>query len=118
MILYIELQLSFIASLENSVVRKYYLNLEIINDANTTVMVQFEGGNSPIRIPYKGVSKIREVINAVKKPLGTVYKVHKEGATSKFLLLNGQEELNIVPSVKDDVYRIYITDHGKIICLH
>ena len=27
----------------DSVVRKYYLNLEIINNANTTVMVQFEG---------------------------------------------------------------------------
>ena len=101
-----------LASLENSVVRKYYLNLEIINDANTTVMVQFEGGYAPIRIPYKGVSKIREVINAVKKPAGSAYKVHKEGAASELLLLNGQEELNILPSVRDDVYRMYITDHG------
>ena len=37
------IDISMNASLENSVVRKYYLNLEIINNANTTVMVQFEG---------------------------------------------------------------------------
>ena len=92
---------------------KYYLNLEIINNANTTVTVQFEGNTAPIRIAMRGVVQIREVIISIKAPVGNVYRVYEEGSSNTLLYLNGKQELNIVPSTEDQVYRIFITGEGK-----
>ena len=57
------------------------------------------------------------MINAVKTPLGTVYKVHKEGSSSALLMLNGHEELNIAPTLKDEITRIYISDKGMFLVM-
>ena len=96
------------------VIRTYYLNIELVNNANTTVIIEFQGYASPIRLPYLGVARIYEIINAVNQPAGISYRVYEEGGNNATLLyLNGQEELTVTPSTKDEVYRIIITGVGK-----
>lgn len=80
--------------------------------------VQLEGNSAPIKIPMRGVVKIKETIIAVNKPVGNVYRVFEDSASQTVLYLNGKEELNIAPSVKDEVYRIFITGKGKSLLLN
>ena len=98
-------------------IHTYYLNIELVNNANTTVIVEFQGNASPIRLPYLGVAKIYEVINAVNQPAGISYRVYEDGGSNatSLLYLNGQEELTITPSTKDEVYRIVIAGAGMFI---
>uniref|UniRef100_A0A7M5VBW7 Uncharacterized protein n=1 Tax=Clytia hemisphaerica TaxID=252671 RepID=A0A7M5VBW7_9CNID len=92
------------------VIRTYYLNIELVNNANTTVIIEFQGYASPIRLPYLGVARIYEIINAVNQPAGISYRVYEEGGNNATLLyLNGQQELTVTPSTKDEAYRIIIT---------
>lgn len=51
-----------------------------------------------------------EIINSVDKPSGSSYRVYEQGGAKVTpLYLNGKEELGIVPTVKDEVYRIFVT---------
>lgn len=100
------------------VIRTYYLNIELVNNANTTVIIEFQGYASPIRLPYLGVARIYEIINAVNQPAGISYRVYEEGGNNATLLyLNGQQELTVTPSTKDEAYRIIITGVGKNVCV-
>ena len=76
--------------------------------------MEFQGNASPIRLPYLGVAKIYEIINAVNQPAGISYRVYEEGGSNatSLLYLNGKEELTITPSTKDEVYRIVIAGTG------
>ena len=76
--------------------------------------MEFQGNASPIRLPYLGVAKIYEIINAVNQPAGISYRVYEEGGSNatSLLYLNGKEELTITPSTKDEVYRIIIAGPG------
>ena len=93
--------------------RQYYLYLELINNANMTVVVKIEGDNTEIRIPYMGVTQVYEIINTITPPRGTMYHVYQEISPFRKLKLNGQDELNITPSLENQIKRIYIAGDGK-----
>ena len=63
-----------------------------------------------IKVPYKSSIHPRDVVTAVKAPGSRECKVHND----RYLLLNNQKTITLVPNVNDKQYRIYITETGKL----
>ena len=88
------------------------MNLEVINEADIQVSVKWREDKNSIAISPGGNANINYRITSVVAPSAIVYKVYEYGS-DKSLLLNGQSELAVTPTVNNQPYKIVITKQGK-----
>ena len=98
----------------------YYWNLKFVNKAAEAVAIHFRGSATPglpIHVSKGGWVTRREVKSAMNRPAARIYMgqhLYKEqGAAPSPILLNNERILAIIPSIKDDLKIVYITDPGR-----
>ena len=103
---------TFTAPTVPSTPKKYYMNLEIINQAGFPVSVTYKGEKEKIDLPTGGVGLVKYSIETVVTPDSLVYRIH-ENQAQESLLLNGKKEISVTPTLTPmSPFRIIISKEG------